>query len=64
MAKGGGGGNLFGGIVGGVSTNVHCNADDQSNYCRFARLINMLVWTVMILAILYFLFTFLSKKRR
>lgn len=64
MAKGGGGSNLFGGIVAGVSTNVHCNANDQSNYCRFARLMNMLVWALMFLGILYFVFTFLSKKRR
>lgn len=63
MAKSGS--NLFGGVVAGVGTTVHCTADDQSNYCRFARLINMFVWALTILVLLYFVFTFLmSKKRR
>lgn len=67
MARSGGSGGIgdsgiFGGI--GIGTTVQCPADDQSNYCRFARLMNILGWGLMILIILYFVFIFLSKKLR
>lgn len=63
MPKGGGGGDLFGGIVGGIGTSVQCRADDDSTYCRFARLMNVFVWILTIFAILYFVFIMFFKRR-
>ncbi len=50
------------GVFGLVGTTVQCDADDKSWYCRFAKLINVLIWIAMIVAILYVLKSYFSKK--
>ena len=60
--NGGGGGIADSGIFGLVGTTVQCDADDKSWYCRFAKLINILIWIAMIVAVLYVLKSYFLKK--
>lgn len=52
------------GIFGLVGTTVECSADDKSLYCRFARLINILIWIFMIVAILFAAKQFFSSGNK
>ncbi len=70
MAKGsgGGGGSSRGGIAdsgifGLIGTTVQCDAEDKSLYCKFAKLINILVWILMIGALIYVAKDYLLKKK-
>ena len=53
MSRGNNGGIGGSGVFGLVGTTVQCKADDDSAYCNFAKLINVIIW----IAVLYFLFT-------
>lgn len=50
------------GIFGLIGTTVQCESDDKSWYCKFAKFINVLIWILMIVAILYVAKSFLFKK--
>ena len=65
MAKGGGsrGGIGGSGVFGLVGTSVQCDADSKSTYCQFAKLMNIIVWLIMLAFILYFAKEFLLKKK-
>ena len=65
MAKGGSknGGIGGSGVFGLVGTTVQCDAESDSTYCQFAKLMNMLVWALMLFFIGYFVLQFLKKKR-
>lgn len=60
---GGGGGIADSGVFGLVGTTVQCDSDDKSWYCKFAKLINVIVWILMILAVIYVAAQFLKKKK-
>lgn len=63
-STGGRGGIGDSGVFGLVGTTVQCNSEDKSWYCKFAKLINVIVWILMILAILYFVAQFLKNKKK
>lgn len=63
MNNGGGGGIADSGIFGLIGTTVQCDADDKSWYCKFAKLINILVWILMLFAIFYVAKSFLFNKK-
>ena len=66
MAKKGGaagaGGIADSGIFGLIGTTVQCDSDDKSWYCKFAKFINVLVWIIMLVVILYVAKGFFFKK--
>lgn len=69
MAKGGGGGGSRGGIgdsgvFGLIGTTVQCDSDDKSWYCRFAKLINVIVWIFILIGIIYLVSDFLKKNKK
>lgn len=51
------------GIFGLIGTTVQCDADDKSWYCKFAKLINVLIWIFMLIAIFYVAKSFLFNKK-
>jgi hypothetical protein len=51
------------GIFGLIGTTVQCDSDDKSWYCKFAKLINVLVWILMLIAILYVAKSFFFNKK-
>ena len=59
--RGGNGGIADSGVFGLVGTTVQCDADDKSWYCKFAKLINVLIWIAMILAVLFVLKNYFKK---
>lgn len=61
--NGGGGGIADSGVFGLVGTTVQCDADDKSWYCKFAKLINVLIWIAMILAVLYVAKSYFGGKK-
>lgn len=61
--SGSGGGIADSGVFGLVGTTVQCDSEDKSWYCKFAKLINVIVWILMILAIIYVGAQFLKKKK-
>ena len=50
------------GIFGLIGTTVQCDADNKSWYCKFAKFINVLIWIIMLIGILYIAKSFLFKK--
>lgn len=67
MAKGrgkmrmGSGGGMFGsGVFGMFGTTIRCDAESNSLYCNFMKLVNIL----MVLAILYFFYYMFFKGKR
>jgi hypothetical protein len=68
MAKGGGrrssstsGGGIGGsGIFGLVGGTVQCPSSDTSLYCQFMKFMSVIVNIIMLMAILYFAYTFLG----
>ena len=64
MAKrSGGGGIADSGIFGLIGTTVQCDSEDQSTYCKIARIINIIVWILMLVALFYVAKKFLLKNK-
>lgn len=61
-AGGGAGGIADSGIFGLIGTTVQCEAGDTSWYCRTAKLINVIVWILMLVALFYVAKGFFSRK--
>ena len=59
MAKGGHGGS---GVFGLIGTTVQCDADNNSTYCQFAKLMNILTWLIILAILGYLGLQFLKKK--
>jgi hypothetical protein len=51
------------GIFGLIGTTVQCDSEDQSTYCKFARIINIIVWILMLVALFYVAKKFLLKNK-
>lgn len=51
------------GIFGLIGTTVQCDADDKSWYCKIAKFINILIWILMFVAIIYVAKGFLFSKK-
>jgi hypothetical protein len=51
------------GVFGLIGTSVQCDADSKSTYCEFAKLMNILVWLLMLFFIGYFALDFLKKRK-
>ena len=65
MAKGrSSGGIADSGIFGLRGTTVQCDAENDSAYCKFAKLMNIIVWLLMLVFLLYLAKEFLLKRRR
>lgn len=62
-SRGSSGGIADSGIFGLVGTTVQCDSDDNSWYCKFAKLINVIIWIFMIVALFYVAKSFLFKKK-
>jgi hypothetical protein len=63
MAKGSSNGGIGGsGVFGLLGTTVQCDAEDRSVYCMFAKGMNILVWILMLVALLYVAKQYLLKK--
>jgi hypothetical protein len=60
MARSNNGGIAGSGIFGGIGSVVQCKAEDDSLYCKFAKLMNIIVWIITIGFILYILKGFLK----
>jgi hypothetical protein len=60
--NGGSGGIADSGIFGLLGTTVQCDADDKSWYCKLAKFINVIIWILLLVAILYAAKSYLSKK--
>lgn len=63
-ADGGSGGIADSGIFGLIGTTVQCESDDQSTYCKIARIVNIVVWILLLFAIFYVAKNFLLGSRR
>lgn len=50
------------GIFGLIGTTVQCDSGDTSLYCKIAKFINILIWIIMFVAILYVAKGFFFKK--
>ena len=59
-----GGGIADSGIFGLIGTTVQCDSDDQSLYCKTARIVNIVVWLLLLFAIFYVAKNFLLGSRR
>ncbi len=49
------------GIFGLLGTTVQCDSGDDSLFCKFAKLMNVLVWIIMLIALFYVTKNFLKK---
>lgn len=47
----------------GFGTLVQCDSKDDSLYCRFAKLINVIVWIVILIGLFYLAKDFFRGKR-
>lgn len=54
-AKRGGNGIADSGIFGLLGTTVQCDAEDTSLFCKFAKFMNIVLWVLLLLGILYIL---------
>lgn len=59
MARSSGGSNIFGGV--GIGSVVQCDAEDKSLFCQFSKLMNVLVWLIMLVFIFIFLKSYFKK---
>ena len=59
MARSSGGSNIFGGV--GIGSVVQCDAEDTSLFCQFSKLMNVLVWLIMLVFIFMFLKSYFKK---
>ncbi len=61
MARGAGGiggSGVYGGV--GLGTVVQCKSDDTTFYCSFMKFANMIIMAFVLLAVLYFGFSFIK----
>ena len=56
-------GGLSTGLGFGMGTLVQCDAKDDSWYCKFAKLINVIVWIVLLIGLFYLAKDFFRGKR-
>jgi len=56
----GNGGIMGSGVFGNFGSFVNCKSEDTSMYCNFVKFFNVLIMTIAILAIVYFIYTFAS----
>mgnify|MGYP003347660545 CR=1 FL=1 len=61
--SGGGGGIADSGIFGLLGTTVQCDSSDDSFFCKFAKLMNVLIWILMLIAIFYVAKKILFKNK-
>ena len=59
----GGGGIADSGIFGLLGTTVQCDSSDDSLFCKFAKLMTVLIWILMLIAIFYVAKKFLLKNK-
>lgn len=57
------GGVMGSGVYGMLGTTIHCQNSDNSYYCTFMKMIQVTMSLFIILAILYFVYSFLMKKK-
>jgi len=46
----------------GIGTLVNCDAKDNSFYCKFAKLINIIIWIVLLFFLGKFALEYIKKK--
>ena len=64
MARGGGNGGVGGsGVFGLVGTTVHCDAENKGPYCTFSKLMNVLLWIIILFFLGKFALEYLKKKK-
>lgn len=51
------------GIFGLLGTTVQCESNDDSFFCKFAKLMNIIVWFLMLIALFYVAKKFLLKNK-
>ena len=56
----GNGGIMGSGIFGSFGSFVNCKAEDNSMYCKFVKFFTVLIMFLTILAIIYFIYMFVS----
>lgn len=69
ISMGGNGGIAGSGVFGFFGSTVTCKSDDTSYYCGFVKSFNVLIMSLLIIYILYFVYYFVGpmlfrKKRR
>lgn len=62
MARSANGGIGGSGIFGGIGSVVQCDAQDKSLFCQFSKLMNIIVWLMMLTFIFIFIKSYLFKK--
>ena len=63
MARSGGNGGIGGtGVFGLVGTTVQCKAEDRSVYCTGAKIINIIIWLVILYGLFLLARDYLKKK--
>ena len=64
MARGGGNGGIGGsGVFGFLGTSVQCKSEDDGPYCTFAKLMNVLIWLIVLFFLGKFALEYLKKKK-
>lgn len=62
-SSGNNGGIMGSGIYGMLGTTIHCQNSDNSYYCNFMKVMQVAIYLFIILFILYFVYSFLRKKK-
>jgi hypothetical protein len=62
MARGSNGGIGGSGVFGLIGTTVQCKSDDRGAYCTFAKLVNILMWILIIGFLGKFALDYMKKK--
>ena len=60
MARSSNGPGILGGV--GIGSVVQCDAQDDSLFCQFSKLMNILVWLIMLVFVFIFLKSYFFKK--
>ena len=47
----------------GMGTLVQCDSKDESLYCKFAKLINVIVWIVLLIGLFYLVKDFFRGRK-
>jgi hypothetical protein len=58
------GGIMGSGIFGNFGTMIYCKAEDDSTYCKFMKVFNVLMVLIFIGVIIYFVYIFFLKKKK
>jgi len=61
MGSAGNGGIMGSGIFGMFGSIVNCKAEDTSTYCEFVKMFNVLIMVLVIVFILYAVYTFFKS---